>query len=124
MERVRKLNHKGKEVIVVDYSGCTGDQAIEVLDLVKSLIIAEKKNCVVLYVTSKEKHTSPKFMRHLEKTLPEIEPFIERQAIVGVTLVKEWIVRGVNHWAEKKTFVFDTSDQALDYLASEPSNKE
>ncbi|MBX2900277.1 MAG: hypothetical protein KF775_11535 [Cyclobacteriaceae bacterium] len=116
LKGVRKIIHRNREIIVIDYSGYSGGVLIEILNEAQSLILSEKKKCAVLSIANNKTFASSPFIRHLENIFPNVAPLIEKQAIIGITPVQAWIVKGINLWANPKLCVFDSMDIALDYL--------
>lgn len=123
MEKVRKIHHKDKEVLVVDFSDCKGDNMIEIFDRAKSLILAENKHFVILNIFNNKTYISPNFMRHIEQNLGEAEGLIDKQAIVGVSTIQEWILKGMNLWYDKGIKQFDSLDEALEFLTMDPTQQ-
>jgi hypothetical protein len=116
MDSVRIIQHKGKEVLILDYSGCLGARMIERFDKAKAIVLSEGRSFPVLSVFNEKTFVSPEFMRHVERNLPELEALISKQAIVGLSTVQGWILKGVNLWYKRQIHQFDTVDAALDYL--------
>jgi hypothetical protein len=119
MESVRLIRHKDRDILVIDYSGCKGDRLIEMFERAKILVLAEQRSFPVLNIFDNKTFISSEFMRHVEKNVPELDSFIARQAIVGISLVQEWILKGMNLWYKRQVHAFNSIDEALDYLVSE-----
>jgi hypothetical protein len=118
MDSVRLMRYKDKEILVIDYSGCKGDQMIAQADRAKALLLTENRSFPILSIFDNKTFVSPEFMRHIEKIVPELESFIEKQAIVGISLVQGWILKGMNMWYKTQVQPFNTTEEALEYLVS------
>jgi len=118
-DRIKKIIHKNKEVLVIDYSDCKADVMIELLLAAKELITREKKNVLVLSILNKKNYVSPKFMRTLEREVSEVEHVILKNAVTGISDVQGWIVKGMNLWYRRQLHVFDSVEKALDFLVSD-----
>lgn len=121
MERVRKINHKGKEILVVDYSDQRGDSMIESFEKAKSLALGENKQIVVLSILNNKTFVNSNFMKHIRQRLPEVESLIDKQAVIGLSAIQEWILKGMNLWYGRKVHNFDSLDEALDFLVMDAS---
>ncbi len=85
-----------------------------------AVAMALKKNESVLVLSIlKKNYITPNFMRHFEKKLPKVEHITERNAIVGLSQVQQWILKAVNLWSKEKIHHFDTREEALDYLVQD-----
>ncbi|MFZ6001380.1 MAG: hypothetical protein ACOYW3_12795 [Bacteroidota bacterium] len=119
MDRARKIIHNNKEVWVVDYSSQRGDELIETFELARTLVLAEAKPVVVLSIFDGKTYINSHFMNHVRLRLPELEQMIERNAIVGLTTVQGWILKGVNQWYRAQLRPFSSINEALDYLTQD-----
>lgn len=118
-ETVRIIVHKGKEILVIDYSGLRGMKMIEQFERAKSLVVDEQKPFPILNIFDDNTFVSPDFMRHVEKNVPQLDKFISKQAIIGISFVQGWILKGMNSWAKTRIQQFKTFDEATDYLVSD-----
>ncbi len=116
MERVRKIFHKHKEILIVDYSDCKGDDTIDVFEHAKQLILSENKKHLVLTIFNKKTIVSPNFLRHVERELFKVDDFIDRQAIIGISNVQGWILKGVNLWYRRQIYAFNSFEEAVEFL--------
>ena len=116
MEKVRKIRHKDKEVLVVDFSDCRGEKMIELFDRAKLLMLTENKHFVILNIFNNKTFIPPNFIRHIEQNIGGVDELIDKQAIIGLSTIQEWILKGMNLWYHKTIKNFDSLDKALDYL--------
>jgi len=117
MERVRKIYHRDKEIIVVDYTESKTDRMIEIFDKAKYLVQTENKQVLVLSIFSKN-YVTPKFMRHVEKELKEVESLIDQNVIIGLSEIQEWILKGVNIWYNRQIHSFGSFDEGLEFIVT------
>ena len=119
MDNVRIIQHNEKDVLILDYSGCIGERMIEHFDRAKAMVLQEGRSFPVLSIFNEKTFVSGRFMRHVEANLPDLEPFISKQAIVGLSTVQGWILKGVNLWYKQQIHQFDTVEEALEYLTAD-----
>jgi hypothetical protein len=116
MNNVRRIIHKEKEVLIVDYSNCKEAEMIKVFNYAKDLVQRENKNVVALSIFNNKNFVTPKFVRHLESELGEVEALITKNSVVGLSVPQTWILKGINTWYKRKIFPFRTQSEALDFL--------
>ncbi len=104
--------------MILDYSELKESEMISLLDAAISLVFQNNKPVLVLSILKKN-YITPDFMRHFEKELPKVDHVTERNAIVGLSKVQQWILKAVNLWSKEKIHHFDTREEALDYLVQE-----
>lgn len=117
MDRIKKITHKGKEIIHIDYSDCRGEDMIAVAAKVTELIIAENKEVLLFSIFNKKNYITPSVMKQLESGLKLIECLTKKNAVTGLSRPQLWILKGVNLWIKKKIYPFESTEQALDFLA-------
>jgi hypothetical protein len=117
-ERLNKVVHKQKEVLVIDYSDSNEAAMIEIIQSAKDLILRENKKVLVLSIFNHKNYASPRFMRQVEKQVRDVEHLISKNAITGISDIQHWIVKGMNLWHKSQLHPFDSVDKALDFLVS------
>lgn len=117
MDRIKKIIHQGKEIILLDYSGCKTEQMITLINLAKQWIEEKNQPVLVLSIFHKN-YVTPEFMRHVEKELKKVEHLIDKNAIIGLSAVQKWILLGVNLWYTRQIHHFDSYEKALEFLVS------
>ncbi len=116
MPGVRYIQVLGKEILVVDYTGCKSDQMIEIFNQAKREVLAKGERCRILTDLS-HTYVTPNFMRHAEREMLEVKHFIIKNAFIGMSQPKRIILRGFSLLMGKRDFVaFDTEVEALEYL--------
>jgi hypothetical protein len=116
MKKVRTIIHKEKEVLILDYSNCKEVEMIKVFDDAKDFIQRVNKKVVTLSIFNNRNFVTPKFVRHLESELREVDGLITRNSVVGLSITQLWILKGINAWYKKKIFPFKTEKEALNFL--------
>ncbi|HEX6892330.1 MAG TPA: hypothetical protein VF141_16600 [Chryseolinea sp.] len=117
-ERLRKVLHKNKEVLIIDYSNCKEAAMIELVTTASELVHKENKKVFLLSIFNDKTYVSPKFIRHVEKELKAAEHLIVKNAITGISPVQRWIVKGINLWYTNQIHPLDSVDKALDFLVA------
>jgi hypothetical protein len=117
-ERLKKIVHKNKEVLIIDYSNCKESGMIELVTAARELVLRENKDVLLLSIFNDKTYATPKFVRHIEKELRAAEPLIVKNAVTGISAVQQWIVKGINIWYKHKLHPFNSVDDALDFLVS------
>jgi hypothetical protein len=116
MPGVRYIQVLGKDILVVDYTGCKSDQMIQIFDQAKNEVLANGQKCRVLTDLSNT-YITPNFMRHAEREMLEVKHLIIKNAFIGMNQPKRMILRGFSLLMGKTDFVaFDSEKEALDYL--------
>ncbi len=109
----------GKEILVVDYSGCKTDQMLQIFNQAKQVVLTKGERCLILTDLS-DTYITPDFLRHAEKEMLAVKHLIIKNAFIGMSRPKRMILKGFVLLMRKKEFeAFDTQQEALDYLIKE-----
>jgi hypothetical protein len=119
MPGVRKIFYKEKEIIIVDYSDSNGDRMVEIFNEAGRIALLENKPVCVLNIFNDKTYITPGFMRHVEKEIEKVDKLIVKQAIIGLSGVQVWILKGMNLWYKRQIHNFNSMEEALAFLVAE-----
>jgi hypothetical protein len=118
VERVKKIYHKGKEIIYVDYSNVKHEE--EMIAIHKAhLEFVYRENKKYVYIADYTgAFTPPKYMKEVNKSLQNNKNLIIKGAFLGITGGKGIILSTVISLFGLNFKTFNDKSQALDYLTS------
>jgi hypothetical protein len=88
---------------------------IGVVNLAKAFILNEKREISVVSIFNGKNFATPAYMRHLEAELKEVEPYVLKNCVTGLSQTQIWIVKGINLWYKKQIHHFGTLAEAMDF---------
>jgi hypothetical protein len=114
---VSYISHKGKKILYVDYTKCKSPkETLDVLELVRQEYL--KSNEMMITVNDfRDAYASSEFMNKVSELGKQL--FTKRtikSAAVGVAGIKKILVNAYNIFAENKVTLFDTKEEALDWV--------
>lgn len=117
MDRVQKVQHMGKEILHIDYSGIVGeDKMIDTLNAAERVILSDNKPHLQL-VDISNAFATPGFMAAAKKFGDRTQHLTTKSAIIGITGVKVLLLKSYNLVSGEKLMPFKTLEEAKDYLA-------
>lgn len=116
---VKRIIVNNKEILVVDYSRCKQDDMIALADEAKGIILKENRPQLLLSCYNNT-FVTPKFMRHAEKVVGELQHLIGRSALIGLNTPKKMILKAFNLLLKTEYRSFDSEREAIEYLIDEP----
>ena len=127
MERIKKITHKGKEIVYVDYSNVKNeDEMIAIhkahLDSLTDDCKGKKSRDNKKYVYIADytgSYTTPTYMKEVYKSLQNNKSLIIKGAFLGITGGKGIILSTVISVFKLNFRTFNDKNLALDYLVSE-----
>lgn len=107
-DRLKMVLHKGKEIVMLDYSDLKEEEMIQLLSYARDRILEEGKLVLVGSIFNQKNFVTPKYMRFTESVLKETERLIVKNSITGISQMQIWILKGINMWYSRKIQVFNT----------------
>lgn len=111
--------YDNREILIIDHSNCKESEMIERLGELAKLIQRENKPILLLAIFNEKSYATPRFMREAEKESKAYLHLIDKQAVMGVSGVKKWILKGYNLLFNRDIRNFDTIDDAIKFLVDE-----
>jgi hypothetical protein len=114
---VSYIMHKGKKVMIVDYTKCKSTQeTLDVLEKVRQEYL--KTNEMIISLNDfREAYGSNEFMKRAQALAKEVfDKQTLKTAAIGVNGIKRILVNAYNVFVKNKVYIFNTKEEALDWL--------
>ena len=113
---VRKVIHRGVEIIYIDHTNAREDEMIRNLDEAEKMILREQKMHLQL-INGTGSFATPKFMQRANTFGNNTKALMTKGAYVGLSGAKRILFAAYNKLVGTKLKAFETEQEALDYLA-------
>ena len=123
MDRVRFLTHQGKQVLLVDYSGCTRQTVLDILKQRERIVMAQPPGSVLLLVDATGAQFSKDTIEEIKIVAVREHDRVKRAAMVGSEGVPKVFVEAVRTFAARDYRAFPSREAALDWLVGEEEEK-
>jgi hypothetical protein len=121
MERTRFIEHRGKKVLLLDYTGIRDPaEALRAIDATKREVERHPPKSLRVLTDSTDAHYDTAVVQALKSLAAHDEPYVIASAVVGVVGLKKVVLTAVNLFSKRKITMFDTRPAALDWLVSQP----
>ena len=120
MDRVRFITHKGKKVLLVDYTDLSDEsELLKMIEQREFLVDSQPKNSVLMIINV----TGAKFSKEVLTRAKEANvydlPYVRRGALVGVSENQKAAVQAVRMFAKTNRETFATLAEALDWIVAD-----
>jgi len=119
MERIRFIEHKGKQILHLDFTHARADEVIQIIRETKG-VIAELPAGSIRTLTDV---TDMKFNTDAAKAMKEFashnRPYVTAAAVVGIRGRNQIIYKAVVKFSGRNLVIFDSSSQAKDWLVTQ-----
>lgn len=119
MERSSFIQHKGREIYMLDCSDCESGDIVSILDeCARQVRSRPEKSVRTLTVAGGGKFDND-VIHKLKELTQGNEPYVEKAAVVGITGLYKVIMNAIKMFSKREFHLFDDVDAAKDFLASE-----
>jgi hypothetical protein len=119
MERVQFIEHKGKSILHLDFSGCTAAEVLTVIEQSKAVIATQHHGSLLTLTDVTNASFNNQVSESMKKFVQHNKPYVAAAAVVGVTGLKQIILNAVMRFSRRHLHAFDSMDRAKDWLAGQ-----
>ena len=117
MTNIQKIQHKGKEIIYVDYRGQSEDEMLTTASSLRDFLLTDPGDHLRL-VNISDTPATRKFTAYIRELGKETKHIPVKAAIVGITGAKKVLLTGYNRLLGGAMRPFDDEETAKEYLVS------
>jgi hypothetical protein len=118
-DRLKKISHRGCSILFTDYSNfITFDEWKVLLDAERQLMPKEQLGSVLALAVFTGSRFSASVFSAIKELAVHNKPYIKASALVGLSSLQQGVfLKGIERTADRSFGLFDTVDQAKDWLA-------
>jgi hypothetical protein len=113
--------YKGVKILFADYSGFKTDAAaLQIENDAVDAVVCQQAPCSVLCISDvRDTVASSEAMAIIKNSAKRTNPYVRRQAVIGVTGVRRVLADAVVRFSGQKLSLFDDMESAQEWLVSE-----
>jgi len=119
MDRVQFIQHKGKKILHLNFSECTPDEVLRVIEMAKAAIRTQSPGSVFTLTDVTNTAFNSKVSDAMKEFVIHNKPYVIAAAVVGVTGLKQIIYNAVMKFSGRKLTAFNSLSEAKDWLAAQ-----
>lgn len=119
MQRIRTLQHMGKEILVLDYGGLGADEYPSVANQAMALIATKPRGSVLTVTVVTGTRFSVGTAEVIKRYATQNRPFVKASAVVGMSALQRIIFTAVRPFLADNLATFDTVPEALAWLVQQ-----
>ena len=118
MDRAKFVEHKGKQIFVMDCRDATLDEMNAIIEECILQVRKQPEKSVFTLTISGGSAFSGETISKLKAVARDNTPYVKAGAIVGVTGLYKVVFNAVAMFSKRRFYLFDTVDEAMDFLAT------
>jgi len=119
MERSRFIQHKGREIYMLDCSDCRPENIVEIIDeCARQVQVRPEKSVRTLTIAGGGKFDTV-VLQKLKDLTRDNAPYVDKAAVVGITGLYKVVMNTIKMFSKREFHLFDSIEEAKDFLASD-----
>jgi hypothetical protein len=117
--RIQFTNHKGKQILVVDFSRCTATEVAEVARAVPEVVTAKPRASVLILSDYTGASLDQEALRVLKESAVFDKPYVKKSAWIGAENFPQVFADDMKSFSRREFPAFKTRQDALEWLAAD-----
>jgi hypothetical protein len=118
-ERISFIHHKGKEILLIDFSHCEPKQILAMLDQIQQTVAHHAPGSMLTLADMTDAHVDRSTITRMKEVLVRDRPFVKRSAWVGVDSIPKVYYENIKSFTQREIPLFQTREEAMDWLVKE-----
>jgi hypothetical protein len=115
-ERIRFVEHRGKQILLADLSHCTPREVEKLALLVPSYVTSEPRSSVLLLADFTGAEFDRIAIERLKESAVFDRPHLKRSAWVGIEILPPVFLEHIKNFSQRELPTFKTREEAMDWL--------
>ena len=118
-ERLRFVKHKGVAIFLIDFSECTTDKVLMLLEHVRAQIARHDKDSLLTLADFTGAQVDKNVATRIKEVLTLDRPFVKRSALVGADSIPHVFYQNFKSFSRREIPAFATREEAMDWLVAD-----
>ena len=119
MERIRFIQHKGAEILYIDFSECQVTEIFPLIAQAKAVIASRPRQSLLTLTDVTNTQHNDAVNQQMKSYTAHNKPYVKAAAVVGVEGLKKIVLDTIVLISKRQIQLFDTVEQAKDWLAEQ-----
>jgi hypothetical protein len=119
---VRFITHKGKEILLIDFSHSSPDQLLKLVDEVRVTVAQRPPDSVLTLADFTGAEVDKNVATRMKEVLVLDRPFVKRSAWVGTEDLPKVFYENFKNFSRRDFPKFKTREEAMDWLVEESTS--
>src|ERR1700693_2481749 len=118
-ERIRFIDHRGKSVLLVDFSNCAANEVERIARAVPDYVTVNPRGSVLVLTDFTGASFDRDALRAIKETAVFDKPFVKKSALLGTEDLPASFYDELKSYSRRDLLIFKTREEALDWLAAD-----
>ena len=118
-DRIYFVEHKGKQILLLDFSHATAQQMLLLLEHVRITVAQHGRKSLVTLADYTGAEIDRTVATKIKEVLTLDRPFVRKTAWLGTESISHAVMENFQSFSRRAIATFKTREEALDWLAEE-----
>jgi|SRR5271165_319506 len=118
-DRIRFITHQGKQILLVDLSGCSAAEVAKILRELPDVVTSRPRGSVLIFSDLTAASFDAEAVRVMKETAVFDKPYIKKTAWVGAEAFPAEYFKSLKNFSRREFPTFKTRDEALAWLVKD-----
>jgi circadian clock protein KaiB len=118
-KRIRFIEHKGKQILLSDFSLATAQQMIPLLTLVRTTVAQYGPQSALILSDYQGAEINHRVAIKIKEVIAHNRPFVKRAVWLGTEQIPRGLIENIHMFSRRETVTFKTREEALEWLVRE-----
>jgi hypothetical protein len=118
-ERIHFIEHKGKQILLLDYSHASATEMQLLLLSVQAIVGKQGRESVTVLADFEGAEVDHAVAMKIKEVLTLDRPFVKKSAWVGAEHIPHAFMENFHTFSQREIVTFKTREEALDWLVKE-----
>jgi len=118
-ERVSFITHRGHEILLGDFSGCSAKEILLLLDEIQRTVAQHPRNSLLTLGDFTGAQIDRAVVTRMKEVLVLDRPYVKRSAWVGADTVPHVYREHIKAFSQREYPAFKTREEAMDWLVKD-----
>ena len=118
-DRIRFIDHRGKKILLADFSNCSANEVEEIARAAPDYITVQPRNSVLVLTDFSGAAFDRDALQAMKETAVFDKPFVKKSALVGTEDLPASFYDELKSYSRRDLLIFKTREEALNWLAAD-----
>jgi hypothetical protein len=115
-ERIRFITHKGKQILLTDFSNCSANEVEKIARAIPEYVTVQPRGSVLLLTDFTKASFDAEAIRALKESAVFDKPYIKKSAWVGAENLPKDFEQNLKDYSRRQFPIFKSYEEALTWL--------
>ncbi len=118
-DRIHFVEHQGKHILLIDFSGATAPQMQLILEHVRMTVAQHARESLLTLGDMTDATIDHAVATKMKEVLTLDRPFVKKTAWVGTEKIPRAFLENFHNFSQRDIVTFNTREEAMDWLVKE-----